>query len=56
MPELEKYIYEDIVQRYSAFDSAHKEDHVLTVISQALDLADRMEAWKAEQKSCGMLI
>ena len=50
MPELEKYIYEDIVQRYSAFDSAHKEDHVLTVISQALDLADRMEAWKAEQK------
>lgn len=50
MPELEKYIYEDIVQRYSAFDSAHKEDHALTVISQALDLADRMEAWKAEQK------
>lgn len=50
MPELEKYIYEDIVPRYSAFDSAHKEDHVLTVISQALDLADRMEAWKAEQK------
>lgn len=50
MPELEKYIYEDIVPRYSAFDSAHKEDHVLTVISQAMDLADRMEAWKAEQK------
>lgn len=50
MPELEKYIYEDIVPRYSAFDSAHKEDHALTVISQALDLADRMEAWKAEQK------
>ena len=50
MPELEKYIYEDIVPRYSAFDSAHKEDHAITVISQALDLADRMEAWKAEQK------
>jgi uncharacterized protein len=50
MPELEKYIYEDIVPRYSAFDSAHKEDHALTVISQALELADRMEAWKAEQK------
>lgn len=50
MSELEKYIYEDVVPRYSAFDSAHKEDHALTVISQALELADRMEAWKAEQK------
>ena len=50
MSELEKYIYEVIVPRYSAFDSAHKEDHALTVISQALELADRMEAWKAEQK------
>jgi uncharacterized protein len=50
MSELEKYIYEDVVPRYSAFDSAHKEDHALTVISQALELADKMEAWKAEQK------
>jgi uncharacterized protein len=50
MSELEKYIYEDVVPRYSAFDSAHKEDHALTVISQALELADRMETWKAEQK------
>ena len=50
MAELDKYIYDEIVPRYSAFDSAHKEDHALTVISQAMELADRMEAWKAEQK------
>ena len=50
MTELERYIYCEVVPRYACFDSAHKEDHALTVISQALELADRMEAWKAEQK------
>lgn len=44
MSELEKYIYDEIVPRYSAFDSAHKEDHALTVISQALELAGGMES------------
>jgi hypothetical protein len=50
MTELERYIYCEVVPRYACFDSAHKEDHALTVISQALELADKMEAWKAEQK------
>lgn len=44
MSELEKYIYDEIVPRYSAFDSAHKEDHAITVISQALELAGGMES------------
>ena len=35
-PELEKYIYEEIVPQYQGFDDAHKEDHALTVISQAM--------------------
>lgn len=45
MSSLEKYIYEEIVPRYAAFDMAHKEDHALTVISQALKLMDEREAW-----------
>lgn len=38
--ELEKYIYTEIVPKYAAFDDAHKEDHALTVINQALHLAE----------------
>lgn len=38
--ELEKYIYEEIVPRYREFDDAHKEDHALTVIDQAMKLLD----------------
>ena len=37
-PEIERYINEEIVPRYRDFDDAHKEDHALTVISQALEL------------------
>lgn len=39
-PELEKYIYEEIIPRYREFDDAHKEDHALTVIEQALKLME----------------
>ena len=39
---LEKYIYEEIVPRYAEFDPAHREDHALTVISQALKLLETM--------------
>lgn len=42
---LEKYIYGHIVPQYSLFDSAHKEDHAHTVISQALKLAEDMGTW-----------
>jgi uncharacterized protein len=39
-PTLEKYIYDEIVPRYKEFDDAHKEDHALTVIEQALKLME----------------
>lgn len=38
MTSLDKYIYEEIVPRYAAFDPAHREDHALTVIDQAMKL------------------
>ena len=46
---LEKYIFEEIVPRYASFDAAHKEDHALTVITQALELLDGRDSWVAEQ-------
>lgn len=48
-PTLEKYIFEEIVPRYASFDAAHKEDHALTVISQALELLDGRDGWVAAQ-------
>lgn len=42
---MERYIYDTIVPRYSAHDSAHREDHALIVINQALELHDRMPGW-----------
>ena len=39
---LERYIFDEIVPRYSYFDTAHREDHALTVINQAMYLLDRM--------------
>ena len=50
-PTLEKYIFEEIVPRYASFDAAHKEDHALTVISQALELLDGRDSWVAEQEA-----
>ena len=47
--EIEAYIYNEIVPRYSAFDNAHKEDHVLTVIRQSEALLEGRAAWLAEQ-------
>lgn len=46
---LAKYIFEEIVPRYASFDAAHKEDHALTVITQALELLDGRDSWVAEQ-------
>ena len=43
--EIDKYIYEVIVPQYAEFDQAHREDHALTVIKQAMLLLDRMEEW-----------
>ena len=41
-PSLEKYLLEEIIPRYSGFDLAHREDHAMTVISQAMLLLDKM--------------
>ena len=46
---LEHYIYEEIVPRYAAFDAAHREDHALTVIAQAIKLLESREAWLSNQ-------
>ncbi len=43
--ELEKYIYEEVVPRYREFDDAHKEDHALTVIAQAMHLLEGRDEW-----------
>ena len=46
---LKKYIFEEVVPRYASFDEAHKEDHALTVIRQAMELLDGRDCWAAEQ-------
>lgn len=43
--EIDRYIHEVIVSQYAGFDAAHKEDHALTVISQAMKLLDGMQQW-----------
>lgn len=45
--EIDTYIYEEIVPMYAGFDAAHKEDHALTVINQAMKLLDDREEWLA---------
>lgn len=50
-PELERYIYEEVVPRYKEFDDAHKEDHALTVISQAMHLLEGKDEWVAAHES-----
>lgn len=40
--DLKRYIFEEIVPQYSSFDPAHREDHALTVIEQAMELLERM--------------
>lgn len=40
--EIDNYIYEVIVPQYAGFDAAHKEDHAVTVINQAMKLLDGM--------------
>lgn len=40
---LEEYCEREIIPRYSAFDKAHREDHVRTVIAQSLMLAEHYD-------------
>lgn len=48
--DLKTYLYESIVPRYSYFDDAHKEDHALTVMNQAMHLMDGRAAWLSEHE------
>ena len=50
---IDKYIYEVIVPQYAGFDAAHREDHALTVIDQAMKILDGMQAWVAVQGNVG---
>ena len=50
LKEIDKYIFDVIVPKYSAFDSAHREDHALTVIEQAMKLLDGMNKWVRTQE------
>ena len=47
--DIQKFVFDEIVPKYAGFDPAHKEDHALTVIEQAMLLMDRMSAWRAVQ-------
>lgn len=52
-PEIRKevadHVFCSIVPRYASFDPAHREDHAMTVISQAMELMDRMPEWLERQ-------
>ena len=52
---LEKYVFDEIVPRYTGFDPAHREDHAVTVIEQSMELLDRMPSsysheWFSEEQ------
>ena len=47
--DLQTYIYNEVVPRYSDFDSAHKEDHALTVIDHAMKLMKGRDSWLDSQ-------
>lgn len=44
-----RYVFDEIVSRYAGFDPAHRENHAMTVIEQAMELMDRREFWLSEQ-------
>lgn len=52
IPEtLNEYLYEEIVPRYAEFDAAHRQNHALTVMDQAMKLLDGLSAWLADNPS-----
>lgn len=40
-----------IIPQYAAFDAAHREDHAMTVIDQAMKLLDAMPQWLEKQEN-----
>jgi uncharacterized protein len=47
--EIDEYIFEVLVPKYGGFDAAHRQDHALTVIEQAMKLMDDREVWLLSQ-------
>lgn len=45
--DIKRFVYSEIVPLYSSFDLAHREDHVQTVITQAMKLLEDRGAWLA---------
>lgn len=46
-----RYVFDEIVSRYAGFDPAHRENHALTVIEQAMNLLDGRAAWLEVQST-----
>ena len=41
-PELQRYVEQNIIPRYDSFDKAHQRDHVMMVIGQSMELAEKL--------------
>ena len=49
--DIVRYVFDEIVSRYAGFDPAHRENHALTVIEQAMNLLDGRVAWLEGQST-----
>ena len=49
--DIVRYVFDEIVSRYAGFDPAHRENHALTVIEQAMNLLDGRAAWLEGQST-----
>ena len=49
--DIVRYVFDEIVSRYAGFDPAHRENHALTVIEQAMSLLDGRTAWLKGQST-----
>ena len=47
--DIVRYVFDEIVSRYAGFDPAHRENHALTVIEQAMHLLDSRAVWLERQ-------
>ena len=43
--DIVRYVFDEIVSRYAGFDPAHRENHALTVIEQAMKLLEGRESY-----------
>lgn len=49
--DIVRYVFDEIVSRYAGFDPAHRENHALTVIEQAMHILDSRAAWLEGQSA-----